>query len=122
MSVPLCLRSGSGPLPAAAADKSAYVWSHPDGHKSRQVVMLGAGMDSRPWRMKLPSGERAWVLGKAPWVGQMRGRGAVWVPGMHSWRAGRVVLARPGKLCKPASFAFVRHFETVNTHIQSAWC
>jgi hypothetical protein len=27
-------------------------------HAPRQVVMLGAGMDSRPWRLKLPAGER----------------------------------------------------------------
>lgn len=25
------------------------------GHRPRQVVMLGAGMDSRPWRLRLPS-------------------------------------------------------------------
>ncbi|KAI3429344.1 hypothetical protein D9Q98_005439 [Chlorella vulgaris] len=48
-----------GPLRAATAsehiDMASYVWRHPDGHQPRQLVMLGAGMDSRPWRMKLPA-------------------------------------------------------------------
>ncbi len=36
---------------------------------SLQLVMLGAGMDSRPWRMKLPAGEWSAV---ARWAGKSR--------------------------------------------------
>lgn len=53
--IPLALRSPAAP---AKIDLPAYVWAHPAGHEPRQLVMLGAGMDSRPWRMKLPAGAR----------------------------------------------------------------
>ena len=51
--IPATLRDPGGP---PQVDLSSYVWTHPDGHEPRQLVMLGAGMDSRPWRMKLPAG------------------------------------------------------------------
>lgn len=51
--IPGVLRAASAP---SRVDLPSYVWSHPDGHEPRQLVMLGTGMDSRPWRMKLPAG------------------------------------------------------------------
>lgn len=54
--IPGVLRAASAP---SRVDLPSYVWSHPDGHEPRQLVMLGAGMDSRPWRMKLPA-DLAW--------------------------------------------------------------
>ncbi|PSC68451.1 general transcription factor IIH subunit 2 [Micractinium conductrix] len=50
--VPACLRA---PEARPAADRPTYIWTYPAGHEPRQLVMLGAGMDSRPWRMKLPA-------------------------------------------------------------------
>ncbi|KAL4447524.1 hypothetical protein ABPG75_004743 [Micractinium tetrahymenae] len=50
--IPACLRAAGAP---STVDLGAYVWTHPQGQEPRQLVMLGAGMDSRPWRMKLPA-------------------------------------------------------------------
>ena len=57
--VPACLRA---PEARPAADRPTYIWTYPAGHEPRQLVMLGAGMDSRPWRMKLPAGALGWVV------------------------------------------------------------
>ena len=69
------------PSPTPPAASESYIWRPPhNAHKPHQVgygqavcalrkqqqltrrphvqvVMLGAGMDARPWRMKLPAGE-----------------------------------------------------------------
>ena len=79
--------------------------------------MLGAGMDSRPWRMKLPAGAGAWR--GCPAVGGWAGGGPDGCLGCTP-EGQAEVLARPAKLCEAASFAFMK-FGAVNSHILKAW-
>jgi O-methyltransferase involved in polyketide biosynthesis len=51
-----CLGMPLGAAAAAAAAGDYIVAAPPPGRAPRQVVVLGAGMDSRPWRLKLPAG------------------------------------------------------------------
>lgn len=44
------------PLDSAAAASQDYLAVPAPGAAPRQVVVLGSGMDSRPWRLKLPAG------------------------------------------------------------------
>lgn len=68
--IPACLRAAGAPT---TVDLGAYVWAHPQGHEPRQLVMLGAGMDSRPWRMKLPADLRWFEVDQRDVVEAKRG-------------------------------------------------
>ncbi|KAL4434648.1 hypothetical protein ABPG77_002771 [Micractinium sp. CCAP 211/92] len=68
--IPACLRVAGAPM---SVDLGAYVWTHPQGHEPRQLVMLGAGMDSRPWRMKLPADLRWFEVDQRDVVEAKRG-------------------------------------------------